>query len=119
MINSQIDKMIRDFDMQMRYQGLNLEQYMKYTGTTLDSLKEQFKADAEKNVKTSLVLEKVCETENITASDKEVSKEYDDMAEQNGMKVEDIKKYVSEDDVKERIKTRNTIKFLVDNADFK
>ncbi len=41
------------------------------------------------------------------------------MAEQNGMKVEDIKKYVSEDDVKERIKTRNTIKFLVDNADFK
>lgn len=119
MINSQIDKMIRDFDMQMRYQGLNLEQYMKYTGTTLDSLKEQFKADAEKNVKTSLVLEKVCQVENITASDKEVSKEYDDMAEQNGMKVEDIKKYVSEDDVKERIKTRNTIKFLVDNADFK
>ena len=119
MINSQIDKMIRDFDMQMRYQGLNLEQYMKYTGTTLDSLKEQFKADAEKNVKTSLVLEKVCQAENITASDKEVSKEYDDMAEQNGMKVEDIKKYVSEDDVKERIKTRNTIKFLVDNADFK
>lgn len=119
MINSQIDKMIRDFDMQMRYQGLNLEQYMKYTGTTLDSLKEQFKADAEKNVKTSLVLEKVCQVEDITASDKEVSKEYDDMAEQNGMKVEDIKKYVSEDDVKERIKTRNTIKFLVDNADFK
>lgn len=119
MINSQIDKMIRDFDMQIRYQGLNLEQYMKYTGTTLDSLKEQFKADAEKNVKTSLVLEKVCQVENITASDKEVSKEYDDMAEQNGMKVEDIKKYVSEDDVKERIKTRNTIKFLVDNADFK
>lgn len=119
MINSQIDKMIRDFDMQMRYQGLNLEQYMKYTGTTLDSLKEQFKADAEKNVKTSLVLEKVCQVENITASDKEVSKEYDDMAEQNGMKVEDIKKYVSEDDVKERIKTRNTIKLLVDNADFK
>ena len=119
MINSQIDKMIRDFDMQMRYQGLNLEQYMKYTGTTLDSLKEQFKADAEKNVKTSLVLEKVCQVENITASDKEVSKEYYDMAEQNGMKVEDIKKYVSEDDVKERIKTRNTIKFLIDNADFK
>ncbi len=119
MINSQIDKMIRDFDMQMRYQGLNLEQYMKYTGMTLDSLKEQFKADAEKNVKTSLVLEKICEAENIDASDKEVSKEYDEMAEQNGMKVEDIKKYVSEDDVKERIKTRNTIKFLVDNADFK
>lgn len=119
MINSQIDKMIRDFDMQMRYQGLNIEQYMKYTGMTLDSLKEQFKDDAEKTVKTSLVLEKVCEAEGIEASDKEVAKEYDEMAEQNGMKVEDIKKYVPEEDVKERIKTRNTVKFLVDNADFK
>ena len=41
------------------------------------------------------------------------------MAESNGMKIEDIKKYVSEDDVKETIKARNTIKFLVDNANFK
>lgn len=119
MINNQIDNMIRDFDMQMRYQGLNIEQYMQYTGQTLDSLKEQFKDDAEKNVKTSLVLEKICKTEGIEASDKEVAKEYDEMAEQNGMKVEDIKKYVAEDDVKERIKNRNTVKFLVDNADFK
>lgn len=119
MINSQIDKMLRDFDMQMRYQGLNLEQYMKYTGMTIDSMREQFKDDAAKNVKTSLILEKVCETEGIEASEEDVNKEYETMAEQNGMKVEDVRKYVREDDVKERIKAQNTIKFLVDNADFK
>lgn len=119
MINSQIDKMLRDFDMQMRYQGLNLEQYMKYTGMTIDSMREQFKEDAAKNVKTSLILEKVCETEGIDASEEDVNKEYETMAEQNGMKVEDVRKYVGEDDVKERIKAQNTIKFLVDNADFK
>ena len=119
MINSQIDKMIRDFDMQMRYQGLNIEQYMQYTGITVDAMREQFKADAEKNVKTSLILEKVCEVEGIAAKPAEIEKEYNEMAEQNGMKVEDIKKYVSEEDVTERIKAQKTIKFLVDNADLK
>ncbi len=119
MINSQIDKMIRDFDMQMRYQGLNIEQYMKYTGITVDAMREQFKADATKNVKTSLILEKVCEVENITVKSAEIEKEYNSMADENGMKLEDVKKYVQEDDVKERIKAQKTIKFLVDNADLK
>ncbi len=119
MINSQIDKMLRDFDMNMRYQGLNLEQYLKYTGMTVDKMREQFKDDAAKNVKTSLVLEKICEAEGIDASEDEINKEYESMAESNGMKIDDIKKYVSEDDVKETIKARNTIKFLVDNANFK
>lgn len=119
MINSQIEKMIRDFDMQLRYQGLNLEQYMKYTGFTVDMLKEQYKEEATKNVKTSLILEKVCEVEKIEATDADVEKEYNTLAEQNGMKVEDIKKYINETDVKERIKAQKTIQFLVDNADFK
>lgn len=119
MINSQIDKMIRDFDMQMRYQGLNIEQYMQYTGITVDALREQFKEDATKNVKTSLILEKVCEVEGIDAKDSEVEKEYADMAEKNNMKLEDVKKYVQEADIKERIKAEKTIKFLVDNADLK
>lgn len=119
MINAQIDKMIRDFDMNMRYQGLNLEQYLKFTGMTVDKMREQFKDDAAKNVKTSLVLEKICEAEGIAVSDDEVNNEYNKMAEENGMKVEDVKKYVSEEDIKEKIKIENTIKFLVDNADFK
>lgn len=118
MINTQIDKMIRDFDMQMRYQGLNIEQYMQYTGITVDAMREQFKEDAAKNVKTSLILEKVCEAEKIDAKAAEIEKEYADMAEKNGMKVEDVKNYVQETEIRDRIKAEKTIKFLVDNAKF-
>ena len=119
MIDTQIQNMIRDFDMQMRYQGMDLQQYMKYTGTTADMLKEQFKDDAAKRVKTSLILEKVCEVEGIDATDKDVEKEYQKTVESSGMKLEDVKKYIPESDIKDRIKAEKTIKFLVDNANFK
>lgn len=119
MIDNQVQSMIRDFDMQMRYQGMNLEQYMNYTGTTMDMLKEQFKEEAEKRVKTSLILEKVCELEGIEATDAEVEKEYQKTVESSGMKPEDVKKYIPEEDIKERIKGDKTVKFLVDNASFK
>ncbi len=119
MIETQIQNMIRDFDMQMRYQGMDLQQYMQYTGTTMDMLKDQFREEAGKRVKTSLVLEKICELEGIDATDAEVEKEYNKTAESNGMKLEEVKKYISEDDIKERIKGEKTVKFLVDNASFK
>lgn len=119
MIDNQVQSMIRDFDMQMRYQGMNLEQYMNYTGTTMDMLKEQFKEEAAKRVKTSLILEKVCELEGIEATDAEVEKEYQKTVESSGMKLEDVKKYIPEEDIKERIKGDKTVKFLVDNASFK
>ena len=119
MIDTQIQNMIRDFDMQMRYQGMDLQQYMKYTGTTADMLKEQFKDDAAKRVKTSLILEKVCEVEGIDATDKDVEKEYQKTVESSGMKLENVKKYIPESDIKDRIKAEKTIKFLVDNANFK
>ena len=101
MIETQIQNMIRDFDMQMRYQGMELKQYMQYTGMTMEMLKEQFKEEAGKRVKTSLVLEKVCELEGIKATKT------------------DIKKYIPEEDIIERIKAQKTVKFLVDNASFK
>ena len=104
MIDTQIQNMICDFDMQMRYQGMDLQQYMKYTGTTADMLKEQFKDDAAKRVKTSLILEKVCEVEGIDATDKDVEKEYQKTVESSGMKLEDVKKYIPESDIKDRIK---------------
>lgn len=118
MINSQIDNMVRDMDMQMRYQGLDLNTYMKYTGQTMDAIRDQYKPEAEKRVKTTLVLEKVSEVENIEVTDEDVENEYKTISEENGMKVEDIKKYISESDIKDRIKAQKSIEFLVSNADF-
>ncbi len=118
MIETQIQNMIRDFDMQMRYQGMELQQYMTYTGTTMEMLKEQFKEEAGKRVKTSLILEKVCALEGIEATEAEIEAEYNKTVESSGMKLEDVKKYIPEEDIKERIKGDKTVKFLVDHASF-
>lgn len=118
MIDSQIDSMIRDMDMQMRYQGIDLNTYMQYTGQTMDTIREQYKPEAEKRVKTTLVLEKVSEVEKIEATDEDVENEYKKISEENGMKIDDIKKYIKEDDVKARIKAEKAINLLVESADF-
>lgn len=118
MINSQIDNMVRDMDMQMRYQGIDLNTYMQYTGQTMDAIRAQYKPEAEKRVKTTLVLEKVAQVENIAVSDEDVEAEYENISGENGMKVEDIKKYISKDDITDRLKAQKAINFLVDNADF-
>lgn len=118
MIHSQIDNMIRDMDMQLRYQGMDLNTYLKYTGMTIDAVREQYHPEAEKLVKRTLVLEKVAAVEDLKATDEQVEAEYKKISDENGMKVEDIKKYIPESDIKERLKAQNAIKFLVDNADF-
>ena len=118
MINSQIDNMVRDMDMQMRYQGLDLQSYMKYTGQTMDMIRAQYKPEAEKRVKRTLVLEKVAELEKVEATEDDINGEYENISKENGMKVEDIKKYIPESDITERIKARKAIALLVENADF-
>ena len=119
MINSQIDTMIRDMDMQLRYQGITLEQYMQFTGQTMDAVREQYKPEAEKSVKTTLVLEKVADVENFEITDEDVENEYSRICEENGMKPEDVKKYISVDSIKERLKAQKAIEFLVNNANIK
>ncbi len=118
MINNQIDTMIRDMDMQLRYQGLDLQSYMKYTGQTMDMVRAQYKPEAEKRVKRTLVLEKVAEVEKIEISADDIEGEYENISKDNGMKVEDIKKYIPESDVTERLKAQKAIALLVENADF-
>ncbi|MFR0929711.1 MAG: trigger factor, partial [Monoglobus pectinilyticus] len=92
--------------------------YMQYTGQTMDTIREQYKPEAEKRVKTTLVLEKVSEVEKIEPTDEDVENEYQKISEENGMKIDDIKKYIKEDDVKARIKAEKAINLLVESADF-
>ena len=90
----------------------------RYTGQTMDTIREQYKPEAEKRVKTTLVLEKVSEVEKIEPTDEDVENEYQKISEENGMKIDDIKKYIKEDDVKARIKAEKAINLLVESADF-
>ncbi|MEG1441081.1 MAG: trigger factor [Oscillospiraceae bacterium] len=116
MINTQIESMIKDLDMNMRYQGLELSQYMQYTGQTIEMLKEQYKEEAQKRVKTSLVLEKVSQVEDISVNDEDIENEYKNICSQNGMNIDDVKKYIQIEEIKERVKAEKTIAFLMKNA---
>ncbi|MDO4744673.1 MAG: trigger factor [Clostridia bacterium] len=119
MFETAVDNQIREFAMQLSYQGLSIEQYAQYTGVTLDAMKAQIRPDAEKKVKTSLVLEKIAKVEGIEVTDKEVDAELEKMAEQSKMKVEDVKKYVNLEDIKASKKVEKTIDFVVKNASLK
>ena len=81
-------------------------------------IRDRYKPEAEKRVKTTLVLEKVSEVEKIEPTDEDVENEYQKISEENSMKIDDIKKYIKEDDVKARIKAEKAINLLVESADF-
>ena len=119
MINNAVDANVKDFATQLSYQGVDFNQYLKYTGSTLESVKEQFKPDALKRLKTSLVLEKIAKTEGIEATDEDVEKVIADYAEKSKMSVDEVKKFVNADEIKESRVFEKTVEFLVENAAIK
>ena len=114
MVQHQIDNMLMELNYQLQYQGLNLEQLLQMTGRGLDELREERRADAERLVKSSLVLEAIAEKENVEAND-----ELEKMAAMYNMEVEKIKSSLREtdiEDIKGQIKIRKTLDLLVENA---
>ena len=101
MIDAQAENMVQDMARRMQSQGLSLDMYLKYTGMTVEQMKEQARPDAEKRIRTRLVLEAVAKAENIQISDEKVDEELAKMAEAYKMEVEKLKSYMSESDVKQ------------------
>ena len=119
MIDSQVNNMVNDYARRMQSQGLYLEQYMQFTGMTIDTLKEQMKPQAVKRIQTRLVLEAIVKAENITVSDEAVEKEIADMAESYKMEVAQIKEYMGENGIeqmKEDLAVQEAVDFLVAEA---
>ncbi len=119
MFETAVENEIRNFAMQLSYQGISLEQYSQYTGVTLDAMKADIRPGAEKKVKTSLVLEKIAKVEGIEVDDKDVDAELEKMAEQSKMSVDDVKKYINIEDLKDSKKVQKTVDFVVKNAALK
>ncbi len=117
MIDANVEESIRNFAMQMQYQGIDLNQYMQMTGMTIDTLRAQFLPEAEKKVKMSLILEKIAKVESIEVTDDEVEAEYKNIADANKMSLEDVKKYLKADDLKENKLVEKTVNLIVENAD--
>ena len=100
MIADETDKIIGEMEQQLRYQGLNLDQYMAYTGKTRGDLRNDVKGDAEKRVKTRILIRNIIRQENITVDDNDVDKEIEEFAKQYGQTVEEFKKVAGENSVR-------------------
>ena len=119
MVQHQIDNMLMELNYQLQYQGLNLQQLLEMTGRGLEELREERRADAERLVKSSLILEAIAEKENVEANDADIDAELEKMAAMYNMEVEKIKSSLREtdiEDIKGQIKIRKTLDLLVENA---
>ncbi|MCQ2910921.1 MAG: trigger factor [Clostridia bacterium] len=118
MIDGQVNQMINNFAQQLSMQGLNIDDFMKYTGMTFDTLKEQYKGDAERDIKVALTLEAIAKEENIEASEEDLNKELDTLATRMNKSVDEIKKMIGGRifEMKEELAMEKTIDFLLENA---
>lgn len=119
MFEGEVDGMLRDFDQQLQQQGLNLEQYVQFTGTSLDDLKSQMRNDAEVRVKTGLALEEIIKLESIVITTEEIEVEMTKISETQSATMEDVRKAFINDDyayLRDSLSTRKVVDLLVENA---
>lgn len=119
LIQEQIDEMVREFEMQLRYQGLKIEDYFKYLGKEIKDFRDELKDDAFKKVKTRLTLEAIAEKENLEVSEDEIEEELKNIAEQYKTDVEKIKKTLRAENydyfIKD-LKLKKSLDFLANNV---
>lgn len=120
MIEMEIDNMAQDIETRLRYQGMNLEQYLKMMNKTMDDFRTENKEQAENSIKTRLVLEAVAKDAAIEVTEEEISSKIKEMAENYGKKEDEVKdnpeliRYVTDG-----LKSEKTINYLVENAKIK
>lgn len=118
MVDFQVNQMLNEYARNLSQSGLSFEQYMQFTGMTLDQLKAQMRPDAEDRIKGSLVLEAIAKAEGFEGTDEDVEKKIEEMAEQYGMKAEDIKKNIPDaekENMKKDVALEKAINFVTEN----
>lgn len=116
MFTKRTDEMVQEYNYRLQMQGLNLETYLQYMGQDMDTFKESFKEGAEKQVKVSVALAAIMETENIEVSDEEIDAEAAKIGEQYGMDVDQVKKAVPAEQLTEDIKRNKAVDLIVESA---
>ena len=119
MVESQIDNMVQDTARRMQGQGLSMDMYMKYTGMTMASMRDQMRPQALKRIQTRLVLEEVVKAENIQVPDERLDEEIAKMAAAYQMETDKLKEYMSDRDkeqMKEDLAVQEAVDFLVAEA---
>ncbi len=119
MVLEQCDQMINNFAQTLRYQGMDMQKYMEMTGSTIDTMRQSVRSEAERRLKESLVLEAIAKAENLEATDEDVEKELETMASMYGMEVDKLKAAVTEaetESIKGELKTKKALEFIAENA---
>lgn len=96
MLDTQCENMINEFAQRIAQSGLSMEQYMQFSGLTIEKLKEQVRPEAETRIKSSLVLEQIAKEENIEITDAEIDAEVEKMAATYGMEADKLKEYMGD-----------------------
>ena len=116
MFEAETENYIRDYDSRLRQNGLDLNTYFKYTGLTIEALKEQMRPQAERQVKVRLALEKIAELESIVATDEEAEAEYEKIASTYGIDVAEVKKMIALEDIKADLAVSKAMSTVKENA---
>ncbi|MBM7713478.1 trigger factor [Siminovitchia sp. FSL H7-0308] len=118
MVDNELQNMMREFEQRLQMQGMNLDLYYQFSGQDEEALQSQMKEDAEKRVRMNLTLEAISNAENLEASDEDVEKELQKMADTYNMSVEEVKKAFGEnlDHIKADLKIQKAVEFLVENS---
>lgn len=118
MVSTEMDRMLREFEQKLQMQGMTLDMYYQFSGQDEDALKEQMSADANKRVKTNLTLEAIAEAEELDITEEDINAELKTMAEMYQVEVDQLTQMLggNTDAVKEDLKFKKAIDFLVDNS---
>jgi len=112
MFENRSNESVREFDYRLRSQGMDLNTYLKYTGSTVEDLKASFRPQSEKQVKMRLALEKIVELENIVPSDEDISAEYEKLTTMYGVSLEQVKASIDEKTLAGDIAMNKAIDFV-------
>ena len=119
MVDTQARQMLDEFAQRMQQQGLTLDQYMQFTGMTADKMMDELRPQAEKRIKTRLVLEAIAKAENIEITDEKLDEEIAKMAEAYKMEADKLKEFMGDAEkkqMKEDMAVQEAVTFLVENA---
>lgn len=119
MIHEEVHRAMNEFLGGMQQQGISPEMYFQITGTSEDDLHKQYEADADKRVRTNLVIEAIAAAENFTTSDEEVKAEIEDLAGQYNMPVEKVEKLLPVDMLKHDIAMKKAVEVIATTAKVK
>ena len=119
MYENQTNDMVRDFEMRLRSQGMDMQTYMQYMGMDVNALKSMYRDEAEKRVKLRLALETIAKKENIEVTDADLEDEYAKMAEAYKMDADKVKAAVPAESLTEDIKVQKALDLVKNSAEMK